>query len=652
MRIYDVPTAEFEDARGADPPDQRSTRMRPASLEFWSPAEFVRRLIRPGERATAGRTTARVRQVPGERAGVLALLVLATTALASALFHGLLGADGFTWLDAATLGLFAVLFGSIGFTFYIAFAGFVCGLRRREGAARPPRPDALGSSRTAVVMVIRHEDMQRVQAGIRAIYESLAATGPLAFTLFVLSDSTSHLAGRTEARAVEALVSDLRASGRIVYRRRVSNVGRKSGNLADFCERWGAQFDYMVVLDADSLMAGETIRELVDRMDRDPRLGILQVPTRPVNRGSLFGRIQQFAAAVYGPLLADGLAFWLGSAALYWGHNAIIRIAPFMRHCGLPRLPGREPLGGEILSHDFVGGALMRRAGWDVRLAADLGGSYEELPASLLGHAARDRRWCQGNLQHLRLLFARGFLPVSRLTFAVGALGYLAAPAWVAFVLLVSLGALPASAAHVGLGPVGRAGEATPLVAMTLGFLFLPKVFAFLRLALRPRDLARLGGRRSVVVSVLAESLFAIAVAPVLMTWHTLFVLAVLVGSTVGWGPQSRGEAETELGDAVRAHTGQTLVGLAAGACASAVRPELFLWLLPAVAGLVLSIPLSVVSSRVAWGQTAKRWGLFLIPEETEPPAVLRSLQWHLRVQTAQPDSQARPWRVGAASVA
>jgi membrane glycosyltransferase len=477
-------------------------------------------------------------------------------------------------------------------------------------------------------MVIRHENVGRVQAGLEAIFETLGRTGSLApYTFFLLSDTTDPDIAESEERAVRSLAGTFEGGRHLIYRRRATNHGRKSGNLADFCARWGSAYDYMVVLDADSLLDGATIRELVRRMDADPGLGILQVPTQPVNRSSLFGRIQQFAAGVYGPLLADGLDFWLGGAAPYSGHNAIIRIAPFARHCRLPRLSGRPPLGGEILSHDFVEGALMRRAGWAVRLAADLHGSYEEVPPNLIAHAIRDRRWCQGNLQHLRLVVAPGFGVPSRLTFLVGGLAYLCAPAWALLVVIVTMGGWPTPEMAGARRPTHSTGpESAALLVLVVVLLFAPKLLALLRLALRPDARQAFGGLRGVLLSVGAETLFAALLAPIQVAWHTQFVVAILSRQAVGWSAQSRREADTSLAEAASVHGGHTIVGMLVGAVAYALDPFACLWLIPSLAGLGLSIPLSMLTSRARWGERARRLGLFMIPEEIVAPRVLSLL--------------------------
>jgi membrane glycosyltransferase len=258
-------------------------------------------------------------------------------------------------------------------------------------------------------MCIYNEDAGRVAAGVDAIWTSLTAQSEHhAFDLFILSDTRTPVIAAAEEAVWWSLVERHDARGRIFYRRRAKNIGRKAGNVADFVRSWGGAYDYMVILDADSIMTGNALVTLARLMDAHPEIGIIQTLPLPVGRETLFARILQFSARLNAPMLTSGLAFWQLGDSNYWGHNAILRLLPFAAHCALPRLSGAEPLGGEILSHDFVEAALLRRAGYQVWLLPDLAGSWEQVPSNLLDYAARDRRWTQGNLQHLAVLPLRG----------------------------------------------------------------------------------------------------------------------------------------------------------------------------------------------------------------------------------------------------
>ncbi|HEX8538099.1 MAG TPA: glycosyltransferase, partial [Cystobacter sp.] len=280
-------------------------------------------------------------------AGLRRALVLGPAALSTLVATGelvrLLSVRGFTLPEGVMTGLFVLCFAWISLSFWAAVAGFVQTLRGK----RPPGlrwPDAREeaaplTSRIAVVMPIHNEDPTSVFANLQATYESVAATGRLdAFDFYVLSDSTRLEAWVAEELAWSDLCRRVGGQGRIFYRRRSDNTGKKAGNLADFCERWGRRYDFMVVLDADSLMAGDTLVRMARLMEFNPRVGILQAPPLCVGRTTLFARLQQFAGRVYGPVVAAGAAAWQLGESNYWGHNAILRVAAFTEHCGLPVL--------------------------------------------------------------------------------------------------------------------------------------------------------------------------------------------------------------------------------------------------------------------------------------------------------------------------
>ena len=631
---YEVVRRHAGDGRGGQ---RGKTRSAADSVLYGPPLRRLRR------------TLAWVR-VAHRRRLLLALLVLVPTTVASAFMVNVLPHQGGTWLEVAIVAFFGVLFGWVSVGFWTALFGFVTLARGRdrfaitaltagepaEPAGAPPPADPVAMP-TAIIMPIANEPVERVFAGLQAIYRSLERAGAVErFHFFVLSDSDDPDVMVAEEAAWAAWCRAVDGFGRIFYRRRRARIERKSGNVADFCRRWGACYRYMVTLDADSLMAGATIVRLVELMDMHPHAGMIQTAAMAVNRRSLFARVQQFASHVYGPMFAAGLHWWQLGDGQYWGHNTIIRVAPFMAHCGLPRLRGREPLGGEILSHDFVEAALMGRAGWSIWLAYDLGGSWEEVPSTLLEEMKRDRRWCQGNLQHLRLLFTEGLFGAHRALFLNGVFSYVSAALWLGFLSLSTVEAIdnalrapdyfPHGPSLFPEWPIWRPDWAMWLMAVIGVLLFLPKLLAILLIWIGRREARAYGGLARLSLSVLLEILVSSLLAPIRMAFHTRFVLTNLLGRTVGWGSSGREEAETGWGHALRHHGLDSFVASVWGAGLYWLNPGYFWWVTPIVGALLLSVPLSVVLSRVRLGDATRRWGLFRIPEETVPPPELRDL--------------------------
>jgi len=558
---------------------------------------------------------------------------------------------GFDSWKAAHLALFIILLTLAAFGCTQALVGFLV----RRGRGDPLRLTPVDSSEplppgaTAIVMPVYNEDARRVFSGLRAIYESLQATGHLdAFHFYVLSDSTDPNRWVDEEAAWAALVREFDAANRLFYRRRRLNTNKKAGNLADFCRRWGGAYRYMVVLDADSLMAGDTVVQLVRLMERLPRAGLVQTAPRLIRGTTPFARWQQFASRLYGPVFQAGLNYWQLDESNYWGHNAIVRLAPFLEHCSLPELPGREPFGGRILSHDYVEAALLVRAGWGVWLAAELEGSYEECPGTLIDFAKRDRRWLQGNLQHCWLLAAGGLHPISRLHLLMGILSYAASPLWLLFLLLSTLLLYRHQATGLTLIPrdslfasldLGFRAQTALLFAGTLALIFLPKLIALLDLLLR-RGATAFGGWRRVLGGAFLETFCSALLAPVLMLFHSKFILWTLLGRGVAWVAQHRGgDGTPDWREAILTHAGHTATGLFWGVAALALDPTFFLWLLPVLAGPLLSIPLSLVTAQPpADDKTA--WPL-ATPEELTPPAVIRNLAARLAaVETRTPPGE------------
>ncbi|HTU03029.1 MAG TPA: glucans biosynthesis glucosyltransferase MdoH [Candidatus Sulfotelmatobacter sp.] len=589
-------------------------------------------------------------RVAGVRRSALLALVLGQTAAGSYLMAAVLPYHAGRPLELAVLILFTILFGWVSVGFWTAMAGFLVLWRGydRFAVSRSASPEAPipAEARTAVIMPIRNEHVARVFAGLRATYESVAATGWLdRFHFFVLSDTSEADVRVAEIRGWLDLCAAVGGVGRVFYRWRTQRIKGKSGNVADFCRRWGSRYRYMVVLDADSIMSGTCLAMLVRLMEAHPTAGIIQTAPRPAGRDTLYARIQQFATRAYGPMFTAGLHFWHLGEAYYWGHNAIIRVAPFMRHCALGRLPGRGPLSGDILSHDFVEAALMRGAGWKVWMAYDLPGSYEEMPPNLADELKRDRRWCLGNLINSRLLLAEGLHPAHRAIFMTGIMAYLSAPLW-----LLSLGictALMALQALVGpqyfvqprqlfpVWPEWHPEWAVGLAAATAIVLFAPKVLS-VALAVA-RGAREFGGGTRLALSLLLELMFSALLAPVRMLFHTKFVLAALTGRRTPWKSPPREDVELSWGEALHRHGAHTLLGVLWGMGVYWLDPAYVWWLVPVVGALALSMPVSVYSSRVSLGRALRRAGLLLIPEETQVPSELRQVRRYLAEAPALP---------------
>jgi len=527
------------------------------------------------------------------------------------------------WVLATVLS--TLLFAWVGVGFATALMGAWVLWRGDPHALRVNNPPAPidKQARTALIMPICNEDIATVFGGLRATCESLAATGALAlFDVYVLSDSTDPVLVAAEQQAWARLRANLGddpvgAGARIFYRHRRHRTRRKAGNVADFCRRWGSQYRYMVVLDADSTMRGDTLVSLVRLMEQTPQAGIIQTLPQSSGHSTLHARAQQFGSRLTGRLFSAGMAYWQLGDSHYWGHNAILRVAPFMQHCALAPLPGRGGLAGDILSHDFVEAALMGRAGWDVWLLPDLQGSWEQNPPHLLDELQRDRRWCQGNLQNARLVAEPGWRPAHRVMFATGALSYLTGPLWLAFVI--------AGFASNG----GGGGISVALWALTLLLLLLPRVLGVLGVLVRGEQ-AAFGGSARLVWGATVEMLLSALQAPLRMVAHTSFVVGALTGLQLKWKSPARADS------GVAWHTAFTRIGvlcLAAlgslGGLLLALRgrlvatPQGLLQLLPLMLPLGLAAPFAVATGNPRLGTWFDRLGLFWMAEERRLPRPL-----------------------------
>ncbi len=563
------------------------------------------------------------------RLALVSLVTLAAGTAAAVLLQSqpLLPGAQHSALHLAQVALFTLLFAWVAAGFVTAAMGYRV-LRRgdphtlshAEVAQHPIAADA----RTALVMPICNEHVPTVFAGLRATAESLVASGGARLAeIYVLSDTSDPVVRAAERSAWLVLRDRMAGAGlQVHYRWRQRRTRKKAGNVADFCRRWGRKHRYMVVLDADSVMSGEALLGLVRLMEAHPRAGIIQSAPVACGVDTLHARAQQFAARVTGRLFSVGMQFWQLGESHYWGHNAIIRVAPFMAHCGLAPIAGRGGLAGDILSHDFVEAALMRRAGWQVWLAADLPGSWEQQPPHLLAELQRDRRWCQGNLQNARLVAEPGLHRVHRAMLLTGAMSYLSAPLWLAF---VGLGvALWLTGGHALLNL--QQGLPWPVLALwagTLGMLLLPRVLGA-GLVMHEGRQHLFGGSLRLWASTALEALISALQAPLRMAGHSLFVLGALTGLKLQWKSPPREATQLPWGAAARSLL--PLSALASGALLATgwADPSVALWLAPVAGPLVLAWPLVVWAGRPSLGRRLRALGLLLTPEETAPHRVLR----------------------------
>lgn len=605
----------------------------PAEARFSTPRES--RLHMPAQSLTSfDETSAHRPQKRDDSKALYARLfvfggALALTAFGASEMYGVINVGPITVLKWALLVLFVINFSWIALAFTSAIVGFYSLLMspRPKGEIAPLTADI------AVVMPIYNEAPSRVFAAVQAMREEVEASGQGArFSWFFLSDSTNPDVWIAEERTYMALREQLGPDARVYYRHRPKNTSRKAGNIDDFVTRWGGAYEYMIVLDADSLMTGECILHLSAAMAADPDAGIIQTLPLIINRNTFFARLQQFAARIYGLVIAAGLAVWSGRKGNYWGHNAIIRTKAFADCCGLPTLRGRPPFGGHILSHDFIEAALMLRGGYSVYMLPTLRGSYEESPPSLIDVAVRDRRWCQGNLQHMRIIGARGLQLSSRQHLATGAMSYLSSPIWMAS-LIVGMVLVVQSAyirpeffthefARFPDWPRFDYVRALNLFGITMAVLLAPKVMGLAYAIFRAPTRRACGGALGLIGSAIVEVIFAALIAPIMMVIQTGSVMQILFGRDTGWTPQRRDDGSIPLRDIVRRHWSHVALGVLTLISGLMISTSLVAWMSPTIAGLLLAIVLSWVSGKLSVGLFLRRIGLLVTPEEGQRPRV------------------------------
>jgi membrane glycosyltransferase len=557
----------------------------------------------------------------------------------------ILSTIAFAWIAVGSL--------SAALGFLPLFAG-----ERPDTIEPPPPTDAL-TERTALLFPVYHEEPTRIAGAIEAMARELEGLGGNQhFDVFILSDTRGDEDGTREADVYRALSRELAPIMPVYYRRRLQNTARKAGNIADWVGRFGAGYESFVILDGDSVMSGATLISLALAMTADPKTGLIQTVPRIVGGETLLQRLQQFACNTYGPPVAAGLAFWHRDQGNYWGHNAIIRTTAFAEAAGLPDLPGRKPFGGHIMSHDFVEAVLLQRAGYGVHMMPSLEGSYEGMPPNIVDVVARDRRWAQGNLQHLAIVSQPGLTPMGRLHLGMGATSYLISGVWALSLIVGVVLALQGqqmipsyfrdAKTLFPIWPIIDPGAALRLFLATLVVVLLPKALGLALAWKQARAERNFLGTIRVTFGVLIETIYSMLIAPIFMVTQTVGAVEILAGLDSGWKAQRRNDGALPFDDAMWFARWHTLIGAIVAVIAWTVSPGLLAWMAPVILGLVLAGPVSWLTSLKAG--PIERWALATHVDRKPPPVLVdaghRERNWARRAATpgdiiSQPEAAA-----------
>ncbi len=562
----------------------------------------------------------------------------------------------FLFLILSTIAFGWIAIGSLSAAlgFLPLFAG------ERPDTIEPPPPETPLTTRTALLFPVYHEDPARIAGAIEAMARELDALGRNShFDVFVLSDTRGEEDGAHEADVYHALGREIESIVPVYYRRRLQNTAKKAGNIADWVGRFGGAYDSFVILDGDSVMSGGTLVSLALAMGADPKAGLIQTVPRIVGGETLLQRLQQFACNTYGPPVAAGLAFWHRDQGNYWGHNAIIRTAAFAAAAGLPDLPGRKPFGGHIMSHDFVEAVLLQRAGYGVHMMPSLEGSFEGMPPNIIDVVARDRRWAQGNLQHLAIVSQPGITPMGRVHLGMGATSYLISAVWALSLIVGIILALQGqqmipsyfrdAKTLFPIWPIIDPGAALRLFLATLIVVLLPKVLGLILAWKQARAENDLIGAIRVTFGVIIETIYSMLIAPIFMVTQTVGAAEILAGLDSGWKPQRRSDGALSFDDAMWFARWHTLIGIIVGLIVWTVSPGLLAWMAPVILGLVLAGPVSWLTSLRAG--PIERWALTTCVDRAPPPVLIdaghRERNWARRAAT--PGGLAPPPQAAAA---
>ena len=551
---------------------------------------------------------------------IAGLVVLAALTLSPA---------GFSTIDMVLIVLFAITLPWMVAGFWNAIIGFLI-LRFSSDSVAAVMPQVASvrgdepiTASTAIVLCIRNELPERIVRNLRPLLIGLDGSGfGDRFHVYVLSDTSDPQIASVEEERFAKLASVCDSRIAMTYRRRAVNTGYKAGNIRDFCEQWGYKYEFAVSLDADSFMTAEAVLWLVRLMQADPKLGILQGLVVGLPSTSAFARVFQFGMRLGMRSYTIGSAWWQGDCGPYWGHNAVFRLAPFIAHCELPALSPGGNGARHILSHDQIEAALMRAAGYSVRVLPDEGLGWEENPPTLLEFIRRDLRWCQGNMQYWRFLTLADLRPVSRYQLGLAILMFIGSPAWTGMLALstlaLALAETPANFMRFDAGMV--------LFVCVLVMWFAPKIASAIDILLRPELHREFGGAGRFIANCTIEIVYSILLCPILWFGHTIFLSGLLLGRDIGWINQTRDDHAVPFSHAFQSLWPHTLLGGAVLGILATTQPAALPYAFFLAGGPALSIPFAMITSWPSLGRLFARAGIGRLPEETIAPTALDAL--------------------------
>lgn len=385
------------------------------------------------------------------------------------------------------------------------------------------------NSKTAIVFPIFNEDSSSVYCRIKTMLEHSKINSILNYIdFYVLSDSNELSIILEEEMGFRELEKEFGVGENLFYRRRLQNINHKSGNIADFCKRFGDKYDFMIIMDADSYLSIELVETLIHKMEASPDIGIIQTYPEILFPKSMIQNFHYVNSLFSSELYVLGSQYWNINQGPYWGHNAILRMDAFLNYCLLPKLPKIGPLGEKILSHDTIEAALLRKAGYRTEFIYTKNGSYEESPPTLTDFLKRESRWLRGNLQHFWFLFVNNIGTINRIYILLGITSYFSYLFW--FFYLISILGLSLNGSAIP-NPLKH----KELLVFVITILFLPRILSlhqYIKFSEKVDKNALKYYLLDTILTIFSSSIFLFST--------TIFLFSTFMGRKIEWKAQNR----------------------------------------------------------------------------------------------------------------